>query len=721
VTTSAEWIVAGITAVAVATLAYAIRHERRLAARMEQRLTAVAAAETEVRRLLDELPEAILLVDDEGLVRSSNAAAHALFDLPSDDLVGHELADHTDLGERAQLSAAIDRAFDGVDVEPIQVEIHGGATRRIVVEVSLHLPPHQADLHLDDRRLVVRLRDMTEREQQSHALDQARRRFHQAFQSAPTGMALVRLDDGRIVDANQSLAQMLRRRPDELVGCTLREFTHPDDVRAAQPHRARLELGIVDSFRLDQRYRRRDGEFVWARTRVSVAEDDGVMLAIHHIEDVTEQRRAAEQLRYAARHDELTGLPNRAYLMQLLQERLTTHEVGEVAVLFIDLDQFKHVNDTLGHDAGDELLQTAADRLRSGLREDDVLARFGGDEFVVVLTGDPTEVAERLRVAVRPPVDLGGHELFVTTSIGFAVNDAPGMTPNDLLRDADGAMYRAKKLGRDRVEASAAGDHAEGMQVLRTSGELRRGIERGEVVPYFQPIVELDTGRIAGYEVLSRWLHPDRGMLTPVDFLQLAEDTGALVELGAHVLRDSLAQLAHWRAVGNPLGGCFLSVNVGTHQLVDPGFHDVVVAALAESGVDADSLWFEITETSLLADAEPASGALRDLRSLGLHLSVDDFGTGYSSFTYLKRFPVEAIKVDRSFVAGLGIEAEDTTIVEAVVKLGHSLGLSVVAEGVESPLQLNRLRELGCDRGQGYLFGRPRPAALIERERTDVD
>src|SRR5690606_16620513 len=283
-------------------------------------------------------------------------------------------------------------------------EIVAGATRRVVVEVSFHMPRSDSPSS-SQKRLVVRLRDVSEREQQSRALDQARRRFQQAFQSAPTGMALVRLDDGRIVDANQSLAEMLQREVMELVGCTLREFTHPDDVRAAQPHRARLELGIVDSFRIDQRYRRRDGEFVWARTRVSTTEDDGVMLAITHIEDVTEQRRAAEQLRYAARHDELTGLPNRSYLMHLIQERLATSEINEVAVLFVDLDHFKIVNDSLGHEVGDQLLQVVSERLRFALRDDDVLARFGGDEFIVVLAGEPVDVAARLRVAVQQAVE----------------------------------------------------------------------------------------------------------------------------------------------------------------------------------------------------------------------------------------------------------------------------------------------------------------------------
>ncbi len=714
----AELAVLAIGVASIVALALSIVNGRRHERRLRRRLEGLQAAEIEVRRLLDELPEAVMLVDSTSVVRSMNAAALGLFDLASREMLDHSLLELAEDDNRARLDAAIRRAVAGDEVEPIQLEMIG-RSGRVVVEASFHLPRRQV-LQPEEQRLVVRLRDVSEREQQSRALDQARRRFHQAFQSAPTGMALVRLDDGRIVDANQSLAEMLRRDVKELVGCTLREFTHPDDVRAAQPHRARLELGIVDSFRIDQRYRRRDGEFVWARTRVSTTEDDGVMLAITHIEDVTEQRRAAEQLRYAARHDELTGLPNRAYLMHLLQEKLATSEIDQAAVLFVDLDNFKTINDSLGHEVGDQLLQVVSERLRKALRDDDVLARFGGDEFIVIMSGEPIDVAERLRMATHKPVMVGEHELFVTASIGYCTNHTVGMTPNDMLRDADAAMYRAKARGRDCVEAFEVGGHEHGVQALRTAGELRRGIERGEIVPYFQPIVDLESGRVLGYEVLARWLHPDRGMLPPSEFLPLAEETGLLIELGARMLRDSLAQLAQWRAAGHAFAKCTLSVNVGTRQLIDPNFHNVVVDALSETGIDADSLWLEITETALLADVKAATVALRDLRSLGLHLSVDDFGTGYSSLTYLKRFPVEAIKIDRSFVAGLGLEAEDTTIVEAVVRLGQALGLHVVAEGIESPLQLSRLRDLGCDRGQGYLFGRPRPAALIERERVDA-
>jgi EAL domain-containing protein (putative c-di-GMP-specific phosphodiesterase class I) len=313
-----------------------------------------------------------------------------------------------------------------------------------------------------------------------------------------------------------------------------------------------------------------------------------------------------------------------------------------------------------------------------------------------------------------------GQELIITASIGLAVNSQAGLRADDLLRDADAAMYGAKAGGRDRIAAYSGDSRPVAVDGLRTSTELRRGLERGEIVPYFQPIVDLAGGQVLGFEVLARWLHPDRGLLLPGQFLPLAEDAGLMGELGECVLRDSLAQLARWREVGLQFSNAYLAVNIASQQLIDDSFIDVVNDALGETGIDADSLWLEITETALMADATAATRALRGLRSLGLHLSVDDFGTGYSSLTYLKRFPVEAIKIDRSFVSGLGLEADDTSIVEAVVRLGHSLGLSVVAEGVETPLQLSRLRELRCDRAQGYLFGRPRPAGITESERAEA-
>jgi EAL domain-containing protein (putative c-di-GMP-specific phosphodiesterase class I) len=355
------------------------------------------------------------------------------------------------------------------------------------------------------------------------------------------------------------------------------------------------------------------------------------------------------------------------------------------------------------------------------VRDRDLLGRFGGDEFMVMLRDvgvsyDPREVAERLRAEVAKPVMVDGSELYVTATIGITISDREGVSTSELLRDADAAMYRAKARGRDCVEVFAPGSHDASVLTLRTSNELRRGIDRGEIVPYYQPIVRLDDGQLMGFEVLARWRHPDRGLLAPEQFLPLAEETGLIGEVGTAMLQSSLVQLGQWRNNSQRFGDLSLSVNLSVRQLASVDLVNMVSNALTHAGVSAGALWLELTETALMSDVKAATVTLRELRGLGLHLSVDDFGTGYSSLTYLKRFPVEAIKVDRSFVNGLGIDAEDTTIVEAVVKLGHSLGLQVVAEGVETPLQLTRLREIGCDRGQGYLFGRPRPAELITSE-----
>lgn len=678
------------------------------------------ADSSSARALLDALDEALLHVDHSGVIIEVNRAGSDLLGSPVSSIVGSLFDTWLDDADCGALDPWISRLPDevthghGGPHSAVEVSVSTTDGRTVPIEVTVQRPD-------DTGPILVRLTNRDEVAGQRRALDEARHRFHQAFHSAPTGMVLVRLDDGRIVEANEALANILQRSTDELVGRTLRELTHPEDIRASQTHRAQLELGVIDSYLVDQRYRRRDGAYVTTRTRVAVSEDDGILFALHHIEDVTEERRTAEQLTHAARHDELTGLANRSYFQQVLEQRLTGSRPGLVGLLFIDLDHFKVVNDSLGHARGDELLRQVAKRLEGAVREGDLLARFGGDEFVVVLDGrggpvDAATAAERLRTAVHPAVTVDGHEFFVTVSIGWATNHDAGMSPDEMLRDADAAMYRAKSRGRDCVEAFQVGSHESGMQALRTVGELRRGVERNEIVPYFQPIVELQSGRIAGFEVVARWLHPDRGLLPPSEFLPFAEESGLLVSLGASMMRNSLSQMARWRAAGHSFANGSVAVNVGSRQLVDSSFLPTVVEVLDETGVDPDSVWFEITESALLADARAATSTLREIRGLGIHLSVDDFGTGYSSLTYLKRFPVEAIKIDRSFVSGLGIEDEDSTIVEAVIQLGRALGLTVVAEGVESPLQLQRLRDLNCDRGQGYLFGRPRPANLIETE-----
>ena len=571
--------------------------------------------------------------------------------------------------------------------------------------------------HMRDDYIVISMRDVSDRLRVEADARRAQERFRAAFHSAPTGMALAYADTGVLVEVNGALAAMLRSEPRTLVGRTLADITHPDDAEDL--------VSDADEFAaqgprvVQRRYVRSDGTVLWGATSISMMTDaTGAPMVIAHVLDVTQQMVAAEQLSWSATHDPVTGLSNRSEFLDRLDHALRVHDGRDVAVLFLDLDRFKVVNDSLGHAMGDDLLRTMAMRLTESVRDEDLVARFGGDEFTVLLTDAPLEVAravaDRVRAALAVPVRLGSAEMDVTASIGLAFAAGADVNADDMVRDADAAMYRAKDQGRDRIELFSPETHAQALRALHTGNELRHGLERGEIIPYFQPIVDLRTGRLSGYEVMARWLHPERGLLLPAEFLAVAEDRGLIGDLGSSILRSALAQFASWMQRPGSVGPLTLSVNVSARQLTDKHLVDNVAEALAEAGVDADSLWLEITESALMTDVRSATTALRDLRSLGLHLAVDDFGTGYSSLTYLKRFPVEAIKVDRSFVSGLGLDTEDSTIVEAVVRLGTSLGLVTVAEGVETPLQLARLREIDCALAQGYLFGRPRPAELLE-------
>lgn len=721
---------------------------RRVRRRLQVSADDLATTHDGLRRLLDGLPDAVLSIDAAGSITSANERAADLTGRSVEDLLGRSFIGFVSTEDRDDITERWQRL--GLDADA-GAGAGADSDRRPSANAVFALMDRNGDEHLVEASLhpvtddalgnVVVLRDVSDRERSSEALEQARHRFQQAFHSAPTGMALVRMSDNRIVDANQSLADMLDHSRRYLLGRSIREITHPDDLRLAAAERARIELGIDDSYRIEQRYLRRDGEFIWAKTQVAVTEDNGVALAITHIEDISEQRAAAQRLSYAATHDALTELPNRVSILARLDELLPAAGIDEVAVLFIDLDNFKIVNDSLGHDIGDRLLQHVADRFRSVMRVGDQLARFGGDEFVVFVDGttkhaddatgeirlgplDPSKVAERLLRSVQDAVVIDDHELIVTASIGFATNSRAGMDANDLLRAADAAMYQAKAGGRDRAvrfdrndRSTDRGAFVSSLELLR---DLRLALANDELVPYFQPIVDLTSGEFTKFEVLVRWLHPGRGLLVPGQFLHVAETAGLMGEIGEKMLRDALAQLATWRAQDHPWGRCGLSINLATQQLDDPNLLLVVQDALGMSGIEAGALWFEITETALLADVGAATVTLRELRGLGVHLSVDDFGTGYSSLTYLKKFPVEAIKIDRSFVGGLGIEVDDSSIVDAVIRLGHSLGLHVIAEGVETPLQLTKLRELGADSGQGYLFGRPGPASMLDA-RAGVD
>jgi diguanylate cyclase (GGDEF)-like protein/PAS domain S-box-containing protein len=433
--------------------------------------------------------------------------------------------------------------------------------------------------------------------------------------------------------------------------------------------------------------------------------------------DITDRKQMEEQLVREALHDRLTGLPNRALLVDRLGQALGSlhRRGGPLAVLFIDVDRFKVINDSLGHDAGDEVLVELSRRLMASLRPGDTIARFGGDEFVMLCedlphAGQALSIAERVQDEISRPMDVHGTEIVVTVSTGIALSSGSSDRPSTLLRDADSAMYRAKHSGRAKSVVFADEMREEAMGRLDTEMQLRRAISDHQLRLHYQPLVDLRTGHLVGFEALVRWLHPTRGLVPPQDFIQVAEETGLIISLGEWVLEQACAQLATWQRDYPQRDDLVMAVNLSGLQVTQPSLLPMVAEVIQQTAVRPSSLALEITESVLMRDAAETMAVLRGLRKIGVRLHVDDFGTGYSSLSYLKRFPVDALKIDQSFVDGLGDDPEDIAIVKAILALAESLGMACVAEGIETRGQLDALRDLGCSTGQGYLYSRPRPA-----------
>ena len=422
-------------------------------------------------------------------------------------------------------------------------------------------------------------------------------------------------------------------------------------------------------------------------------------------------------LEYQATHDELTGLPNRRALLAEIADELGTP--GDCAVLVLDLDRFKVINDSLGHSVGDQLLVTCADRIRLSLRPGDSVSRLGGDEFAILLRSPADHhtagvVADRLLALLRAPVVVGDDEVFPSGSIGVAIPE-PGDTVEDLVRHADAAMYQAKGLGRDRWVAFDISMRTAVVDRIRTESDLRRAIDNGQLELHYQPEFLLDSGRIVGAEALLRWRHPERGLLTAGEFIGLAEETGLVVDIGRWVLTGATRQAAAWMAAGHDV---ITRVNLSARQLRTAVVSEVE-SALAEAGLPPDRLCLELTETAIMDDVHESARTLERFRELGVQIAIDDFGTGFSSLAYLKRFPVDILKIDRTFVDGVGVDPDDTAIVRSVIGLARTLRLDVVAEGIENAAQVGELLRLGCDRGQGFHLARPAPAADLSGRLSD--
>ena len=456
------------------------------------------------------------------------------------------------------------------------------------------------------------------------------------------------------------------------------------------------------------------------------AERERAEQAERHVEElnrhIAEQERISQQLqeskdhfRHAAFHDALTNLPNRTLLTENLKfviERAKNQEDYQFAVLFLDLDRFKNVNDSLGHSIGDQLLIAMARRLESCIREADIVARLGGDEFAILLDGIPngteaTNMAHRIQQKLSSPFNLSGHEVFTSTSIGIALSSTGYDHPEAMLRDADTAMYRAKAQGKACYEVFDKGMHTHAVYLLQMENDLRRALDREEFRVYYQPIVSLENGNLAGFEALIRWQHPERGFVNPSDFIPLAEDTGLIVPIGLWILRKACQQLCQWQWQSAANRNLFMSVNLSSKQVSQPDLVAQIRGVLEETNVDAKHLKLELTESAVMHNADMAARLLKRLKALGVQLSIDDFGTGYSSLGYLHNFPVNTLKIDRSFIGRIGEAAENIEIVRTIVSLAENMGMDVVAEGVETLSQLTQLRKLNCIYGQGYLFSRP--------------
>ena len=522
--------------------------------------------------------------------------------------------------------------------------------------------------------------------------------------------------EGRVVSWNAGAERIKGYAAHEIVGQSFARFYTSADVEAGKPGEA-LQIARTDGRFEDEAWRvRADGSRFWASVVITPLRKDGEVVGFAKVtRDITERKLAAEMLAHQAAHDVLTGLPNRTLLVDRVTHALArrARHPCPTSILFLDLDRFKLLNDSLGHAAGDQLLIEVGRRLVAGTRPGDTVARLGGDEFVVVCEDldrhGAAAMAKRLASFVESTVTLDSNEVTPTVSIGIAVsstyNDGRD-TADSLLRDADAARYKAKDRGRARFEMFDAAMHDDVQARLETENLLRRALERDELVVHFQPIVDVATGKVGAVEAVARSPHPTRGLLPPCEFIAIAEETGLIVALGTSVLATACAHVARWRALHPELASLGVSVNLAARQL-SPDLIDIVREVLAETGLPADALCLEITESVLLEDGESAAEVLTALKSLGVRIGVDDFGTGFSSLTYLRRFPVDVIKIDQSFVAGLGTSREDRIIVSGVIDLASALGIATVAEGVETSTQLEELKGLGCEQAQGYLWSRP--------------
>ena len=553
-------------------------------------------------------------------------------------------------------------------------------------------------------------------EEQSAALRESEERFRSAFNYAPIGIALVS-PTGDWLKVNRALVEILGYTEDEFLAKNFQSMLFSEDLKDTLAIVNELLLGKIPTCQMEQRYRRKTGETVWASWSVSAASDGKSARPnlIFQIQDVTDKKSALEKLQYEATHDALTNLPNRANFMTRLDLALGKIQKDahyRASILFIDLDRFKVVNDSLGHLAGDQLLFEIAGRLRECLRPEDLVARLGGDEFTILVEGnyDPREVvkiAGRIQKKFAVPFDLCGQEVYSSASIGILHSSEKHLTAEDMMRDADTAMYQAKRAGKACHEVFNEGMHEAVKESLQLETDLRRAVEKDEFSVFYQPIYSLTNGEIQGFEALARWEHETQGFISPDKFIPLAEEIGLIDTLGEQILRKACKQGVILQKNFSADAPFMVSVNLSCKQFAEASLVKKIKCILEETNFAPERLKIEITESVFIEHRERAVEMLNQLRDIGVEINIDDFGTGYSNLSYLMQLPISTLKIDRSFINPIEFAGRNLEIVQTILTLACSLGMTVIAEGVETEAQLEQLKNLNCESAQGFYFAKP--------------
>ena len=689
----------------------------------EQRRAEARLLETQqqLRTLVDHAPEAVVLFDgDSHRFVDLNANTERLYGLPRDRLIQIGPADVSPERQpdgRLSTEAArekIQEALDGREPVFEWCHVHSSG-REFLCEVRLVRLPSA------ERRLVRgSVLDISDRKRVEHELRASEERFSKAFHASPVGITISSLSDGRFRNVNRAFLEMTGYTHGEVVGHKTDELNLWVDEETRRAIGGAIR-GDDPHLTAEGRLRTKTGEILHILASFVSIEVGGEECVLALGSDISERKAFEEQLRHLAFHDPLTGLPNRVLFEDRLSQALKrsrshSEGSGDLAVLFLDLDRFKVVNDTLGHSAGDGLLADVGGRLRANLDEQHTLARFGGDEFAVLLENvsgrhEVETSVERLIAGLEAPFEVMGTRVDVTVSVGVAFSRGDGEAPEDLLRFMDIAMYRAKQEEGSGYRIFDRRRDSPATRRLHLENALRQALERDELELHYQPVVCLEKEELRGVEALIRWHHPERGLVSPPEFVPMAEELGLIVPIGEWVLRQACRQAVRWWRHRAPKGPFRLSVNLSARQLQVPALVSTVEQVLADTGLPADALELELTENV----AVQATEQLRRLRAIGVRLALDDFGTGYASLSYLRQLEVDTLKVDQSFIHGLEHAGADETLVRSIVFLADRLGLDLIAEGVETRRQADELRAMGCRRAQGFFFARPLPAGELEQ------